>query len=145
MLETWAIDKVPPLNPSPLVPSTLASPPINTQPQLTPSQMATSIIRGVGTPLVIPDELFPTDDDFAHVTLADNLKRLSLDPHQYRFFGKSSGAMLIQTAIDLKNEYAAGSDVDIKRPILGAKRPEFWTIRPVRDSLFQVYPDLTAF
>lgn len=92
--------------------------------------ITTSIIRGVGTPPVPSDEL--VDDDFGHVILTDNLKRLSMDPTEYRFFGKSSGAMLIQTAMELKNEYE-GTDHDLRRAVLGAKRPEFWAIRPVRD------------
>lgn len=93
--------------------------------------MATSAIRRVGSNDT-QDDLF-SDDDSAHLILADNLKRLSIDPADYRFFGKSSGAMLIQTAIELKNEYT-GSDHDLRRGVLGSKRPEFWTIRPVSSS-----------
>ncbi|KAF5342022.1 hypothetical protein D9611_002055 [Ephemerocybe angulata] len=71
------------------------------------------------------------EEDNAHLILADNLKQLSLDPVDYRFFGKSSGAMLIQTAIELKNEYT-GSDHDIRKTqdVLGTKREEFWSPHP---------------
>jgi hypothetical protein len=99
------------------------------------------------------DKLLEDDDDDAHIILADNLKQLSLEPKEYRFFGKSSGAMLIQTAIELKNEYtgrgkgnvasqggammtgttgAAAAAAQATKPgILGLKRNEFWTSHPV--------------
>lgn len=92
-----------------------------------PREIATAVIRQAGT--TPPED--PQDDDFSHLILADSFKRLSIDPIENRFFGKSSGAMLIQTAIELKNEYTGRND-DIGRPILGSMRPEFWTIRPVR-------------
>ncbi|KAF9461610.1 hypothetical protein BDZ94DRAFT_1323197 [Collybia nuda] len=96
----------------------------------TPQELATSIIRRVGSPVPNTDN-FP-DDDFAHISLSDNLKRMSLDPKldlDMRFFGKSSGAMFVQTAIELKNEYIGSDQPDLRRPVLGNKRPEFWTVR----------------
>jgi hypothetical protein len=39
------------------------------------------------------------------VTLADSMMKLSLIGPEKRFFGKSSGAMLVQTALDIKKEY----------------------------------------
>jgi hypothetical protein len=71
------------------------------------------------------------DDDSAHLLLADNLRRLTIDPHEYRFFGKSSGAMLIQTAMELKHEYTAMDDSDNSKNPLKSKRPEYWAIKPV--------------
>lgn len=96
----------------------------------TSRDIATSIIRRVGSPVPSTD-----DDDFAHILLSDNLKRLALDPTlelDVRFFGKSSGAMLVQTAIELKNEYTGTDQPDLRRPMLGSKRPEFWGVRSVR-------------
>ncbi|KAF5374528.1 hypothetical protein D9615_009070 [Tricholomella constricta] len=93
-----------------------------------PCDIATSVIRNVGKQ---PTE-YPQDDDFAHVLLADDLKSLAIDTdamEQNRFFGKSSGAMLVHAAMELKNEYTGGND-DIRRQILGSKREEFWTVRP---------------
>ena len=77
----------------------------------------------------------PDDDDLAHLKLADHMKSLQIDPSENRFFGKSSGAMLVQAAIDLKHEYTGQRKHSI-HGILGSRRPEFWTIRPV-----SVYPD----
>lgn len=82
----------------------------------------TSALRNVNDPL-------NGDEDNAHLLLADNLKQLSIDPVDYRFFGKSSGAMLIQTAIELKNEYTGADQESALLP--GAKRDEFWAPHPV--------------
>lgn len=72
------------------------------------------------------------EEDGAHLLLADNLKRLTIDPCEYRFFGKSSGAMLIQTAMELKHEYTAKDDSDnTTKPMLKSNRPEYWAIKPV--------------
>ena len=71
------------------------------------------------------------EDDSAHLILADNLRRLTIDPHEYRFFGKSSGAMLIQTAMELKHEYTGNDSDEGKKPVLKSKRPEYWAIKPV--------------
>ncbi|KAH6913531.1 fungal-specific transcription factor domain-containing protein [Coprinopsis sp. MPI-PUGE-AT-0042] len=91
------------------------------------SDIVTTVLRNIDT------ELPPNfaDDDNAHLILADNLKSLSIDAVDYRFFGKSSGAMLIQTAIELKNEFT-GSDHDFRKAqsVLGAKRDEFWVQHP---------------
>jgi hypothetical protein len=61
--------------------------------------------------------------------LTDNLKQLSLSPSEYRFFGKSSGAVLIQAAMDLKQEYAKSAEPVPKvsqKPGFSASRTEFW-------------------
>ncbi|KAF8994386.1 fungal-specific transcription factor domain-containing protein [Cyathus striatus] len=54
------------------------------------------------------------DDDDDHVALSKQVK----------FFGKSSGAMLVQVAVSLKNEYSKGTS--IKRRMLESRRPIFW-------------------
>lgn len=89
--------------------------------------LATSAIRNSMT------DSANADDDNAHLILADNLKQLSIDPVDYRFFGKSSGAMLIQTAIELKNEYTGSDHTHLKKAtdVLGSKREEFWSPNPV--------------
>ena len=61
--------------------------------------------------------------------LTDNLKRLALSPSEYRFFGKSSGAVLIQAAMELKQEYAQSGEPVPKasqKPGFSASRTEFW-------------------
>ncbi|TFK36748.1 fungal-specific transcription factor domain-containing protein [Crucibulum laeve] len=132
--DLWALERAPPLNPSTLVscagPSRSPSSAQLAHPD--PRDIITSAIRNVGT---TPDSRYglpdDEDEDLQHAILTDNLKRLSLQPDEYRFFGKSSGAMLIQTAIDLKNEYTGKSGLrDQKRPMLGSSRPEFWLKRP---------------
>ena len=70
-------------------------------------------------------DLEPSDDELCNAntrlqTLQETLDDLSIG---HRFFGKSSGANLVQTALDLKCEYN-GSDQD--RFTLANRRPEFW-------------------
>ncbi|KAF5328397.1 hypothetical protein D9619_013322 [Psilocybe cf. subviscida] len=45
------------------------------------------------------------DEDDINNILADSLRRMQLEPPDYRFLGKSSGLMLIRTALDLKNSH----------------------------------------
>lgn len=92
-------------------------------PQLGDARIAmTSALRNV-------NDTLSGEEDNAHLLLADNLKQLSIDPVDYRFFGKSSGAMLIQTAIELKNEYTGVDQESALMP--GVKRDEFWAPHPV--------------
>ncbi|KAK2459718.1 hypothetical protein APHAL10511_008252 [Amanita phalloides] len=95
-----------------------------------PRDIATSAIRNVNG--VLKEE--PEDDDMKLI-LADNLRRLSIDPQEYRFFGKSSGAMLIQTAMELKDEYTSQeNNVECLKTSLRGKRPEYWAIKPWEES-----------
>ena len=88
----------------------------------------------------------PDVEEETTLILADNLKRLELEPNDFRFFGKSSGAMLVHTALELKNEYTGRGDfMDIvelhkKRKMMKNLRNEFWTTRPVSDEFFPVFP-----
>ncbi|KAF7967970.1 hypothetical protein HWV62_32437 [Athelia sp. TMB] len=78
-----------------------------------------------------PDSDDEEEADYATVDISANLReRLQQDPMNYRFFGKSSGVMLIQAALDLKNEYTGNSIERPTSPAIGQKRPEFWNVRP---------------
>jgi hypothetical protein len=93
-------------------------------------------LHAVKTPTFDDDGLEPpcNDDDdledFNKISIADS-KNLQQDPMNYRFFGKSSGVVLVQTAIDLKNEYSGLPLGPHNKVLLGSKRPEFWSVRPV--------------
>ncbi|KXN82670.1 Transcriptional activator protein acu-15 [Leucoagaricus sp. SymC.cos] len=126
--EDFPLDQ-PPIDPSPLV--TTAAKQDKNDGARSVVDIATSVLRRYGSAAQDADERF---EDDAHLILADNLKQLSLDPKEYRFFGKSSGAMLIQTAIELKNEYT-GKSPPPNTGILGLKRNEFWTSYPWEDIL----------
>jgi hypothetical protein len=93
---------------------------------------ASNIMNNKLSPQDSEDNFDGSDDDFIQLSLADSLKKLAIDPIHHRFFGKSSGVMLIQTAIDLKNHYT-GNDNEDKKEILGHARAEFWKMRPVSD------------
>ena len=100
-----------------------------------PRDIATSVIRRVGDSIDPDDEPLLPEDDFPHLILADNLKRLKMNKDEYWFMGKSSGVTLIQTAVELKNQY--NGSTSLKPHItLGEKRPEFWTPHPVRIFLY---------
>lgn len=58
------------------------------------------------------------------------MQRLALDSTLPRFFGKSSGAMLISTARDIKEKYAEIHNYGDLPKSFGAKRPQFWTAQP---------------
>ena len=94
-----AIDKQDfPLDQQPIDPSPLASTSSSKQ------DKTHSVLDIASTVLRRFDDDHPDEqqEDDSHLVLSDNLRQLSLEN---RFFGKSSGAMLIQTALELKNEY----------------------------------------
>lgn len=66
------------------------------------------------------------------VDLSEELKWMTVDPsnnRNNRFFGQSSGIMLVKTALGAKTEYSGSSpDVPLE---LGTKRSEFWVNYPV--------------
>jgi hypothetical protein len=75
---------------------------------------------------MVDHELEPSDDEYPNTqthrvqSLQDTLNDLNLN---HRFFGKSSGANLALTALDLKSEYN-GNERD--HAALANRRPEFW-------------------
>ena len=74
-------------------------------------------------------ELDASDDEYVEMNAAqlqsiqETLTDLTLN---YRFFGKSSGANLIQTALSLKSEYNGTEPEQMRMRALN-RRPEFWT------------------
>ena len=87
------------------------------------------------------EDLHSSDDEFATISITDELRRLSIDRGNTRFFGKSSGVVLIQTAMDMKKEFNNPPGVNpLNQPEgnaqpqpshLTARRPEFWHFEPV--------------
>jgi hypothetical protein len=81
-------------------------------------------------------------DDFARISIQDNLKKAAAqDPMTHRFYGKSSGIVLLQTALDLKNEFSGRPPTNHRQPLEskafgGFKRPEYWSVNPVSDHPF---------
>jgi hypothetical protein len=79
------------------------------------------------------DDFPPSEDEFKQQTLAESLKKMQLNPKHHRFFGKSSGVNLVQTAIDLKNE-VTGREDGLVAAVGRNHRAEYWAVRPVRSS-----------
>ena len=81
-----------------------------------------------------------SDDEFATISVTDELRRLSIDRGNTRFFGKSSGVVLIQTAMDMKKEFNNPAGASSSEQAEGstqrspnqlpARRPEFWHFEP---------------
>jgi hypothetical protein len=82
-------------------------------------------------PTLDEEILPPSDDEFEQQTIAESLKMLELNPKHPRFLGKSSGAGLVQAALDVRTEFA-GRDKGFVETIFQGKRPEFWSVRHVR-------------
>lgn len=107
-------------------------------------------LHGIKTPTFDDDGIAPqcSDDDdledFAKIHIADTTgKDVEQDAMNFRFFGKSSGVVLVQTAIDLKNEFSGLPLSRLSRkPMFTSKRPEFWSTRPVSDHWLENLPGL---
>ncbi|KAI0248863.1 fungal-specific transcription factor domain-containing protein [Lactifluus subvellereus] len=73
-------------------------------------------------------ELEQSDDEYVNVNyriqaLQETFSDLAVS---YRFFGKSSGLNLVQTALDLKSEYSGTESEQMSMRMVN-RRPEFWT------------------
>ncbi|KAJ7497502.1 fungal-specific transcription factor domain-containing protein [Mycena latifolia] len=64
------------------------------------------------------------EEDLSHDELAERFRAFSLGAMKHRFFGSSSGFMLVKNAITLKEDYLG------RRLVSEFRRPEFWNIRP---------------
>ncbi|KAJ7902064.1 hypothetical protein B0H14DRAFT_3724432, partial [Mycena olivaceomarginata] len=76
-----------------------------------------------------PNDASPTppslpEEDLSHDELAERFRQFELGSLKHRFFGSSSGFMLMKNAILVKEDYMGRSVVAQFR------RPEFWNIRP---------------
>ncbi|KAJ6498985.1 fungal-specific transcription factor domain-containing protein [Mycena sanguinolenta] len=67
-------------------------------------------------------EAIPRNDEES-----DGFNRLKLNPEARRFFGKSSGAQLVQTALIFQTFLTGLSLPQIKMSMLSQKRTEYWT------------------
>ncbi|KAJ7772566.1 fungal-specific transcription factor domain-containing protein [Mycena maculata] len=97
------------------------------QPDGTPTSAATSVIKyPVAQP---PNDATPTppplpEEDLSHDELAERFRAFSLGAMKHRFFGSSSGFMLVKNAIAVKEDFLG------RRLATSWRRPEFWNIRP---------------
>ncbi|KAJ7224027.1 hypothetical protein B0H12DRAFT_286261 [Mycena haematopus] len=89
-----------------------------------------------------PDPQYHHEDDRAQIELAQTMEALCVINHSKdTFLGKSSGAMLFQTALELKEEYNTHTALDSgqqPRPRLPFpfeyQRMDYWAGRPVMSS-----------
>lgn len=84
------------------------------------------------------DEAIEAGEDFQlkQEEVADSFKTLSLGKRNPRFFGKSSGVMMVKKAMDMKHEYSGSPKP--KQPLIPEKRPNFWSPPSVKSPLLNI-------
>jgi hypothetical protein len=87
--------------------------------------MLTTAISNAGNPPPNGGDFPPGEDEFADVELLDQLARLGINPIRDRFFGKSSGITLIQSAMRMKKAYTG-----VDHGIFGDKKSGIWRVFP---------------
>ncbi|VDB92530.1 unnamed protein product [Peniophora sp. CBMAI 1063] len=99
----------------------------DTMPSTSDASPGPSVRSARFMPRVEDQSLDPSDDeaDFQLSQLKHSFKHMRLND---RFFGKSSGARLIKSAMDLKMEYA--TDEDKAKWRFPRRRKEFWIAQP---------------
>lgn len=71
------------------------------------------------------------EDESLYDGLAHNFNRLSIDPAEGHYYGKSSTPMLIQTAIEVRKDFARKEDDKTPEPVINIIRDK-WDFRRVR-------------
>jgi len=107
-----------PLNPSTLI----ASAPSSKQEDKTPTLLDTVTTSIRDSFLSVPAN---EDDDDLGISVADDFQYMSLESQESRFFGKSSGFMLIREVIEARKDFTGPAKW---HPFLSFQniRPEFW-------------------
>ncbi|KAI0364475.1 hypothetical protein BV20DRAFT_1039391 [Pilatotrama ljubarskyi] len=83
----------------------------------------------------VEDDLDPSDDEIiAQRNIVQKLSKMSVNPSQMRYHGKSSSLLFIQTAMDLKHEYAgvhlpSTIDPDAHNVLL-RRHQQHWSLHP---------------
>ncbi|PIL26804.1 hypothetical protein GSI_11140 [Ganoderma sinense ZZ0214-1] len=104
---------------------------------------------GIGSPPTLPasasaaaqvesEDLDPSDDEIvAQRNIVQSLRKMSMNPSSMRYHGKSSSLLFIQTAMDLKQEYAGlelpqAVELQETHCMLLKRRQQYWSLHPVR-------------
>lgn len=83
------------------------------------------------SPELCDDELSSSDEEAGAVQLSYGMQKLTVDSTLQRFFGKSSGAVFLMTAMEMKNRYVKRDESGTAPKVFGVKRPEYWSAQPV--------------
>ncbi|KAJ7483882.1 fungal-specific transcription factor domain-containing protein [Mycena galericulata] len=92
-------------------------------------ELAALTIRSMNTPAPSPQ-----GDDLAHIALTQDLEDLSINQHRNHFHGKSSGAMLVKVAVQLRQKY------EEKDMPWDTRRMHYWTYSPASERIPHVGP-----
>jgi hypothetical protein len=74
------------------------------------------------------------EDDGVYDILTQNFNHLSIAPTE-RHYGKSSTALLIQTAFEVKKDFARKEKDSATEPVISKRRQRYWDFQPVRSLL----------
>ncbi|KAJ6498264.1 fungal-specific transcription factor domain-containing protein [Mycena vulgaris] len=85
-------------------------------------ELAALTIRSMNTPAPAPH-----GDDLAHIALTQDFHDLSLSNQRERFHGKSSAAMLVKAAVQLREGY------EEKEMPWTSRRMRYWTFNPAKN------------
>jgi hypothetical protein len=83
---------------------------------------------------IYENDLSSSDEEAGAVQLSYGMQKLTIDSTLQRFFGKSSGAVFLMTAMDMKNKYVKRDEAGTMPKVFGVKRPEYWSAQPVSTS-----------
>ena len=75
------------------------------------------------------------EDDGVYDILAHNFNRLSIDPTERHYYGKSSTPMLVQTAFEAKKDFARKGKDSATEQVISKRRQRYWDFQPVRPLL----------
>ncbi|KAJ7686318.1 fungal-specific transcription factor domain-containing protein [Mycena rosella] len=92
-------------------------------------ELAALAIRSMNTPAPAPH-----GDDLAHIALTQDISDLSINHQRERFHGKSSGAMLVKAAVQLREGY------EQKEMPWSSRRMKYWTFNPAEHQIPHVGP-----
>ncbi|KAF7354319.1 Zn(2)-C6 fungal-type domain-containing protein [Mycena venus] len=89
-------------------------------------ELITRAIRGINRPFPAPHS-----DDLSFLDVAESLESLSLDnPSNHGFQGKSSQAMLVKAAVDLKTQKVAAAPSATSSRTVSPPTPKPWVMKP---------------
>lgn len=87
------------------------------------------------------DDWSSSDDEVPHgLERSSWLQEMQMNPEGPRFFGKSSGVMIVKDAMDLKHGLMGGSPPPLSLLVdrLRARRPDCWHVNSVSGGSAQI-------
>lgn len=100
------------------------------------AKLATIVMHQSSTDVDSDKDEDSDHEDDALSALNSDFARLTIKPDDGRFFGRSSGIMVLQAAFHLKRDVTSGGVGPLTDGFWNKKRPEFWAPQPVSHILW---------